>query len=169
MLVASDIASRGIDIDDISHVINYDLSNEPEAYVHRIGRTARAGASGVAISFCDNDERPYLAAIERLTRQRLEVRTDHPHYPAASEQVERAMSPRPAAHATPRHPPHPQRIAHANVHAPRHKPTTQPPQRPAGELAVRRPHPLHAPAGDTRPAPQPAGVRFHGRRHRSRR
>src|SRR4051794_4611366 len=81
VLIASDIASRGIDIDDISHVVNYDLSNEPEVYVHRIGRTARAGASGVAISFCDNDERPYLTAIEKLTRQKLVVKADHPTYP----------------------------------------------------------------------------------------
>ena len=118
VLVASDIASRGIDIDDISHVVNYDLSNEPETYVHRIGRTARAGASGAAISFCDNDERPYLAAIEKLTRQKLVVKTDHPHYPAANEQVERAMRPHIAAPAAPRHPVHPLRVAHA-THAPR--------------------------------------------------
>ena len=67
VLVATDIAARGIDIDDISHVINYDLPKEPETYVHRIGRTARAGAAGTAYSFCSGDERGYLRSIERLT------------------------------------------------------------------------------------------------------
>jgi ATP-dependent RNA helicase RhlE len=66
VLVATDIAARGIDVEDITHVINYDLPNEPETYVHRIGRTARAGASGVAIAFCDTEEREYLRDIERL-------------------------------------------------------------------------------------------------------
>jgi ATP-dependent RNA helicase RhlE len=65
-LVATDIAARGIDVDGISHVINYDLPNEPESYVHRIGRTARAGAEGIAISFCDADEYPFLRSIEKL-------------------------------------------------------------------------------------------------------
>ena len=71
VLVATDIAARGIDVDGISHVINYDLPNEPESYVHRIGRTARAGADGVAISFCDAEERTYLRDIERLTGEPL--------------------------------------------------------------------------------------------------
>ena len=78
VLVATDIAARGIDVDGISHVINLDVPNEPESYVHRIGRTARAGAAGVALSFCDGEERSYLRAIERLTGTRLEVVTDHP-------------------------------------------------------------------------------------------
>jgi ATP-dependent RNA helicase RhlE len=73
VLVATDIAARGIDVDGISHVVNYELPNEPEAYVHRIGRTARAGASGSAISFCDPDERGYLRDIERLTGTSLAV------------------------------------------------------------------------------------------------
>ncbi|MCE9591655.1 MAG: DEAD/DEAH box helicase [Planctomycetes bacterium] len=85
ILIASDIASRGIDIDEISHVINYDLPNVPETYVHRIGRTARAGASGIAISFCDPEERSYLRDIERLTRIQIPIRDDHPPYPARSE------------------------------------------------------------------------------------
>jgi ATP-dependent RNA helicase RhlE len=67
-LVATDIAARGIDVDGISHVVNYDLPNEPESYVHRIGRTARAGATGIAISLCGADEAPYLRAIEKLIR-----------------------------------------------------------------------------------------------------
>lgn len=73
ILVATDIASRGIDVTDISHVFNFDLPEVPETYVHRIGRTARAGASGTAYTFCDHDERSYLTGIERLLRQRLRV------------------------------------------------------------------------------------------------
>ena len=71
ILIATDIAARGIDVDGISHVFNYDLPNEPESYVHRIGRTARAGASGSAISLCDADETAYLRAIEKLIRMTL--------------------------------------------------------------------------------------------------
>ena len=70
-LVATDIAARGIDVDGISHVINFDLPNEPESYVHRIGRTARAGAAGTAISYCSADEVPYLRAIEKLIRMTI--------------------------------------------------------------------------------------------------
>ncbi len=70
-LVATDIAARGIDVDGISHVVNYDLPNIPESYVHRIGRTARAGADGIAISFCDGEERAYLRDIEKLIRMSI--------------------------------------------------------------------------------------------------
>jgi ATP-dependent RNA helicase RhlE len=73
ILVATDIAARGIDVPNISHVINYELPNEPESYVHRIGRTARAGAGGAALSFCDHSERPYLQAIERLMHSTVTV------------------------------------------------------------------------------------------------
>jgi ATP-dependent RNA helicase RhlE len=73
VLVATDIAARGIDVEGISHVFNYDLPSEPETYVHRIGRTGRAGASGVAVSLCDSDERRMLNAIERLIRRKLAV------------------------------------------------------------------------------------------------
>jgi ATP-dependent RNA helicase RhlE len=70
-LIATDIAARGIDVDGVSHVINYDLPNIPESYVHRIGRTARAGAEGMAISFCDFEEAPYLRDIEKLIRMSI--------------------------------------------------------------------------------------------------
>ncbi len=73
VLVATDIAARGIDVEGVSHVINYDLPNVPESYVHRIGRTGRAGASGSAISFCDREERPLLSDIEKLLRRRIPV------------------------------------------------------------------------------------------------
>ena len=73
ILIATDIAARGIDVEGISHVLNYDLPHEPETYVHRIGRTGRAGASGIAVSFCDDAERKLLKAIERLTRTALAV------------------------------------------------------------------------------------------------
>ncbi len=79
ILVATDIAARGLDIDAVTHVINFDLPNIPESYVHRIGRTARAGASGIAYSFCDIDERAYLKDIEKLIRQRISVISDHPY------------------------------------------------------------------------------------------
>jgi ATP-dependent RNA helicase RhlE len=72
-LVATDIAARGIDVDGISHVINYDLPNIPESYVHRIGRTARAGADGIAISFCDNEEIAFLRDIEKLIQMKLQA------------------------------------------------------------------------------------------------
>ncbi|HVT51691.1 MAG TPA: DEAD/DEAH box helicase [Dongiaceae bacterium] len=78
VLVATDIAARGIDVDGISHVVNYELPMEPEAYVHRIGRTARAGATGIAFSLCDSEERGLLRDIERITRMKVPVVDDHP-------------------------------------------------------------------------------------------
>jgi ATP-dependent RNA helicase RhlE len=87
VLVATDIAARGIDVDDISHVVNYDLPNEPESYVHRIGRTGRAGANGTAFSFCAADERNYLRSIERLTRTKIGF-TEHQYH---SEKAKNAV------------------------------------------------------------------------------
>jgi ATP-dependent RNA helicase RhlE len=79
ILVATDIAARGIDVDDLSHVINYEIPNIPETYVHRIGRTGRAGQSGIAISFCDNTEILFLRDIQRLISQTIPVVNDHPY------------------------------------------------------------------------------------------
>jgi ATP-dependent RNA helicase RhlE len=78
VLVATDIAARGIDIDGITHVINFDLPHVPESYVHRIGRTARAGADGIALSFCSAEERDLLRDIEKLTRRKLAIVDNHP-------------------------------------------------------------------------------------------
>ena len=79
VLVATDIAARGIDIDDVTHIVNFDLPEVPETYVHRIGRTARAGASGFALSFCDEEEGDLLRAIERLIRREIPVIEGHPY------------------------------------------------------------------------------------------
>ncbi len=73
VLVATDIAARGIDVDGVTHVINFELPNEAESYVHRIGRTARAGAEGMAYSFCDQAERAHLRGIERLIKRTIDV------------------------------------------------------------------------------------------------
>ncbi|VVB77546.1 putative ATP-dependent RNA helicase [uncultured archaeon] len=87
VLVATDIAARGIDIDDISHVINFDLPNEPETYVHRIGRTARAGEEGTSYSFCAADERDYLRDIEKLIRMQIDV-MDHEFHSETAKNAE---------------------------------------------------------------------------------
>ncbi len=86
VLVATDIAARGIDIDSLAFVLNFDLPNEPETYVHRIGRTGRAGASGLSISFCDVDEKPYLKDIEKLVKKKIKVNHDHP-FPITDDAV----------------------------------------------------------------------------------
>ena len=93
VLVATDIAARGIDIDDVSHVVNFDMPNEPESYVHRIGRTARAGAGGMALSFCDGSERGYLRDIERLTRLKIEA-VEHDLPPMTEAQKVQTDEPR---------------------------------------------------------------------------
>jgi ATP-dependent RNA helicase RhlE len=129
VLVATDIAARGIDVDGITHVVNYELPNVPETYVHRIGRTARAGATGTAISFCAPDEREFLRDIERLIRRPLRV-----------------------IGATPRAPQH----AHANERA-RTPHTAHRAQDPRRQRGNRGGHPRHAtpvrPQRETRPAP----------------
>lgn len=120
VLVATDIAARGLDVDQISHVINFDIPHEPESYVHRIGRTGRAAASGTAISFCDREERRMLKAIEQLTRRNLQVQdvpesiqtkslaavppTDRPHAdrPRKERAFEKASAPMGAPGARPK-------------------------------------------------------------------
>lgn len=92
VLIATDIAARGIDIDDITHVINFDLPNESESYVHRIGRTARAGASGIAISFCDSEEKAFLRDIEKLIGKKIDVITDHPYHSTKVEEFKTLSS-----------------------------------------------------------------------------
>jgi ATP-dependent RNA helicase RhlE len=103
-LIATDIAARGIDVDGISHVVNYDLPNIPESYVHRIGRTGRAGAAGVAISFCDAEERAFLRDIEKLIRISIPAtdrRGDRPDAPPVTDAGARDHR-RPARQSRPR-------------------------------------------------------------------
>ena len=97
VLVATDIAARGIDVDDISHVVNFDLPNVPETYVHRIGRTARAGREGVAFSFCDAEEREYLRDIEKLIRRSIPIVPEHPFRSRVPVSAAKAPAKPPAA------------------------------------------------------------------------
>jgi ATP-dependent RNA helicase RhlE len=78
VLVATDIASRGIDVDKLAHVINYEIPEQAETYVHRIGRTGRAGSTGKALSFCTQEEMPYMKDINKLIKQTIEVVSSHP-------------------------------------------------------------------------------------------
>ncbi len=102
VLVATDIAARGIDVDDLEYVINYEIPNISETYVHRIGRTGRAGANGTAISFCDAEEKVYLRDIEKLITKKIQVVDDHPfplidHYPVKAPVQQRVYHRRPAS------------------------------------------------------------------------
>jgi ATP-dependent RNA helicase RhlE len=139
VLVATDVAARGIDVDNISHVFNYDLPVEPETYVHRIGRTARAGASGSAVSFCDVEERSTLKAIERLIKRQI------PLGEGAEELTSRPPAP---------------------SHAPRPHQARPGAHRPTGGGGERRPRP-GAPGGGARRRPAPAQGRGGERRSRS--
>ena len=135
ILVATDLAARGIDMEGISHVFNFDLPNEPETYVHRIGRTGRAGMSGVAISFCDETEGEYLRDIERLIGQSIPVVRDHAYeYPSAE--------------------PPPLQL-HGRGGAPRR----QPPPRARPAPRPRRPPRGPAPERARRPSPEGTAVR----------
>ncbi len=140
VLVATDIAARGIDIDDISHVINFDLPVEPENYVHRIGRTARAGAEGIALTFCDADERAALRGIEKMIKQQIPVRTDHPYH--------LQMSSAPSGNSQP---------ARRPVRPPARRPGSAPGNRPFGQGQ-------QAGANGGRPARRPAQKAAQGRR-----
>jgi ATP-dependent RNA helicase RhlE len=114
-LIATDIAARGIDVEGISHVVNYDLPNIPESYVHRIGRTARAGATGIAISFCDAEERAFLRDIEKTIRMSIPA-TDRRGHRSPEPQAHDAEAPRHAE--APRRDHHPQRRERHNGHQP---------------------------------------------------
>jgi len=92
VLIATDIAARGIDVDELTHVINFDLPNVPETYVHRIGRTGRAGLSGTAFSFCDYEELAYLKDIQKLIGRTLEIEDNHP-FPLESKETQKQDSP----------------------------------------------------------------------------
>jgi ATP-dependent RNA helicase RhlE len=91
VLVATDIAARGIDIDDLSHVINYDIPNIPETYVHRIGRTGRAGNSGIAWSFVDTEEHKYLSDIQKLIKKEIEIEINHEFLPQSNAGTEKRV------------------------------------------------------------------------------
>ncbi|HTN76263.1 MAG TPA: DEAD/DEAH box helicase [Pirellulaceae bacterium] len=95
ILVATDVAARGIDVDGVSHVFNYDIPHEAECYVHRIGRTGRAGASGIAIAFCDHEERGSWRAIEKLVRRPIDVDADHDYHVSAPASKPRTGGARP--------------------------------------------------------------------------
>jgi ATP-dependent RNA helicase RhlE len=154
VLVATDIAARGIDVDEVAHVINFELPHEPETYVHRIGRTGRAGQTGMAVSFCDAEERPRLVAIERLLRRPIPARNEASEAgaaPAAHERQEgggsrRGNAGRPGRGRSERRP---------GRHAPRAS--------GAREVAATRIEP--APAAERAPAPAPA-ARAGRRKHR---
>jgi len=108
ILVATDLAARGIDVDGITHVFNFELPNEPETYVHRIGRTARAGADGIAIGFCDNEEKPLLRDIERLIGKKIPTASgpliDEAYKVAAKARAAEALNPpEPERHGRPAH------------------------------------------------------------------
>jgi superfamily II DNA/RNA helicase len=145
-LVATDIAARGIDVDGISHVVNYDLPNIPETYVHRIGRTARAGADGVAISLCDAEEASYLRDIEKLIRMPLPM-TDRRSNPRPDQQpASQSREARPFGR-----PPAKQRHQR-NGSAPRNQQRHKPHQRNGGESRnEQRHHPHPRNGGEPRP------------------
>ena len=144
--MATDIAARGIDVDSVSHVVNFELPEVPESYVHRIGRTARAGAEGEAISLCDNSERAYLRAIEKLTRQSIpltDLRLD-PHAPEEAPPARGKPQGRPAHRPDDRRGPAPSRHGDARrEHGRQHEANRQDVHRNAG------PRPT---GGDKRPA-----------------
>ncbi len=158
VLVATDIAARGIDVDGVTHVVNFELPEVPETYVHRIGRTARAGAEGIAISFCDNAERQLLRAIEKVTRQ--QIPTEDKRDPNARHEPSEEAS----AHRRGPAPRRPQGKPQAHAQRPHaeqraaHRPATP---RPDGAAA--RPH------GGKPQSQKPQGAKPEGAKNRWRR
>ncbi len=145
VLVATDVAARGLDIDDVTHVVNFDLPMEPEAYVHRIGRTARAGKSGHAISFCDTEERGLLKQVERLIKFEIPRERVPSEVPKSDESAHRA-----ALHGKPEAPMievSPAGTRHAPKSETRHAPKSETRHAPRGETR-------HAPKSETRHAPK---------------
>ncbi len=129
VLVATDVAARGLDVDGITHVFNFDLPHEPEAYVHRIGRTGRAGATGIAIGFCDPDESDLLHAIEKLTGKRIPLITDLPALPEPIHKP--TISPphpslHPPSHRAPSHQPRQHGHGHGHGGHPDHRQSSPP-------------------------------------------
>jgi ATP-dependent RNA helicase RhlE len=170
VLVATDIAARGIDVKGISLVVNFDIPNEPESYVHRIGRTARAGAEGLAISLCDPSERAYLRDIQRLIRQEIAVHQDHPFASKAdaSPDLHEAPARRPQQRPSQPH----SRPQHARGGEQRRRGDHPRPSGPARDSGAARPAaaPASAPARPAATAPAPEAPRksrlfgFRGRR-----
>ncbi|MEQ1865372.1 MAG: DEAD/DEAH box helicase [Micropepsaceae bacterium] len=162
VLIATDIAARGIDVDGITHVINFDLPHVAEAYVHRIGRTARAGAEGIAIAFCDREERGLLRDIERLTRQQIPSSEWKARPPQPGDIVEVMERPRPERRDEPRR--------DQRAHAPRRDDRPRGPRnddrRPA-QPHTAKPHAeraTHAPRPHGDHAPRPHSAKPHGER-----
>ena len=143
VLVATDIAARGIDISELSHVFNYDLPEVPETYVHRIGRTARAGADGTAVSFCAPEEQEYLAGIEKLNRQKIPVVSGHPWdgvpAPAKKEPPARGKKPKAEAEAPAAKPEQPAKAV---------KPARPKKEKPAAEKQPLKSQPKEEPSMD---------------------
>jgi ATP-dependent RNA helicase RhlE len=155
VLVATDIAARGLDIEELPHVVNFDLPHVAEDYVHRIGRTGRAGASGEAVSLVSQDDQPLMAAIEKLMNRKVEQRviagfepSGRPHQPQHSRPVEN-RNPRHHRQGQPQH----ARRAEGNKNAPHPHPHPVQPQRPRQTPAT--PGPFIRPTGTPAPAPRP--------------
>jgi ATP-dependent RNA helicase RhlE len=168
VLVATDIAARGIDIEELTHVINFELPNIPETYVHRIGRTGRAGASGIAISFCDAEEREYLRDIQKLISRPIPVAEDNPFAlspgTAGAERKESAavreilpVQKRSSSGNQRRNEPPNRRMAAVNTER-REKPQKPAPQPAVQKMPVRKPPQrteVHPPAGHKNPVQEP--------------
>jgi ATP-dependent RNA helicase RhlE len=133
-LVATDIAARGIDVDGVTHVVNFELPVEPESYVHRIGRTARAGADGIALSFCDAEEVSYLRQIEKTIRQTVPIEPDHAWHAEPIARMHTSGDRRPGGGAAPRGPAKPQgRTSGKPAGKPAAKPAVPAHARPRGK------------------------------------